>query len=623
MIIQSIRIPGYNWGNAIEFQDTQQDLIEFYLATHPSDKKAYNKNISINCILGDNWCGKSRLFGEILKKYERSIHTDGTSMYSYNKDIESRKEQGFITFNGIKHQWVMLDDWWIGSSNNWYSIHQYLLRELAKDWLMSNYFVLTCRDYLATHQGSVMRTFLDIPTITETQILFSPNQDWYTAYGWQSLDYLGKSASEGGKPNDVNDTVFSPFDSNTAKTLLDFFECLVYKSHNKDNIKDIENLANSIDQQTAKDYVNYYIDLFFALGEELWKRFQQIYNDNITEETHWFTLIETDQYTSLQRYIPLLVSVLRWENDLGIEINMLEVESNRFDDFWSFLSDILKKYIPNATQSIGDLQQSYKRLMRTAKNTPNTKKEITLRADAELSQTERNILLLPLFKLDMIFGSENHQSQKRWGYLSGWEKSILMRFIGIDKELQKLAYKMQQSVKKAPIPDIGLLILIDEPDLHLHLDWQRQYIAKLIDTFSTVPENIKMHFIIATHSPFIISDLPKENIIRMRKKEDGSTIFASYGEWQDKNTNSFGANYVDLIQSGFFDNQILMGSFAEKVINWLAIAEKKNVLEDNFQSTNDTRLVEEYLDNTENTKNIAYMKQQIGDDFLRSHLLYF
>lgn len=105
-----------------------------------------------------------------------------------------------------------------------------------------------------------------------------------------------------------------------------------------------------------------------------------------------------------------------------------------------------------------------------------------------------------------------------------------MRFIGIDKELQKLAYKMQQSVKKAPIPDIGLLILIDEPDLHLHLDWQRQYIAKLIDTFSTVPENIKMHFIIATHSPFIISDLPKENIIRMRKKEDGSTIFASYGE---------------------------------------------------------------------------------------------
>jgi len=105
-----------------------------------------------------------------------------------------------------------------------------------------------------------------------------------------------------------------------------------------------------------------------------------------------------------------------------------------------------------------------------------------------------------------------------------------MRFIGIDKELQKLIHRLPQSVKNAPTPDVGLLILIDEPDLHLHLDWQRQYIAKLIDTFSAVPENIKMHFIIATHSPFIVSDLPKENILRVQKNKDGSTTFIPYGE---------------------------------------------------------------------------------------------
>jgi len=57
--------------------------------------------------------------------------------------------------------------------------------------------------------------------------------------------------------------------------------------------------------------------------------------------------------------------------------------------------------------------------MRTAKDTPNTKKEITLQANTKLSQTEQSILLLPLFRLDIIFGSENHQNQKRWSYLSG------------------------------------------------------------------------------------------------------------------------------------------------------------------------------------------------------------
>jgi predicted ATP-binding protein involved in virulence len=53
----------------------------------------------------------------------------------------------------------------------------------------------------------------------------------------------------------------------------------------------------------------------------------------------------------------------------------------------------------------------------------------------------------------------------------------------------------------------------------LHLEWQQVYIQRLIDVFSTIPSDITMHFIIATHSPFIISDLPKENIIKLVKND--------------------------------------------------------------------------------------------------------
>jgi predicted ATP-dependent endonuclease of OLD family len=67
------------------------------------------------------------------------------------------------------------------------------------------------------------------------------------------------------------------------------------------------------------------------------------------------------------------------------------------------------------------------------------------------------------------------------------------------------------------------IILIDEPDLHLHLDWQRQYIQKLIDVFSTLPieliNPISLHFILATHSPFIISDLPAESLVLLENGE--------------------------------------------------------------------------------------------------------
>ena len=57
----------------------------------------------------------------------------------------------------------------------------------------------------------------------------------------------------------------------------------------------------------------------------------------------------------------------------------------------------------------------------------------------------------------------------------------------------------------------------------LHLDWQRQYIQKLIDVFSTLPSDIKLHFVIATHSPFLISDLPTECIIALKKDDKRNT----------------------------------------------------------------------------------------------------
>ncbi|MDR2270446.1 MAG: AAA family ATPase [Sphingobacterium sp.] len=52
------------------------------------------------------------------------------------------------------------------------------------------------------------------------------------------------------------------------------------------------------------------------------------------------------------------------------------------------------------------------------------------------------------------------------------------------------------------------LIVIDEPEISLHPEWQEKYITLLIDTF----QNYKnCHFIIATHSPQLVSRLSTEN----------------------------------------------------------------------------------------------------------------
>ena len=49
------------------------------------------------------------------------------------------------------------------------------------------------------------------------------------------------------------------------------------------------------------------------------------------------------------------------------------------------------------------------------------------------------------------------------------------------------------------------LVLIDEPELSLHPEWQVKYISLLLETFSAYRG---CHFVIATHSPLVVAELP-------------------------------------------------------------------------------------------------------------------
>ncbi len=51
------------------------------------------------------------------------------------------------------------------------------------------------------------------------------------------------------------------------------------------------------------------------------------------------------------------------------------------------------------------------------------------------------------------------------------------------------------------------LVLIDEPELHLHPKWQRNLIPALRKAFPNV------QFVLATHSPLILGDVRKENVL--------------------------------------------------------------------------------------------------------------
>ncbi|GLK73140.1 AAA family ATPase [Ancylobacter dichloromethanicus] len=57
----------------------------------------------------------------------------------------------------------------------------------------------------------------------------------------------------------------------------------------------------------------------------------------------------------------------------------------------------------------------------------------------------------------------------------------------------------------ASVIENGSLVLIDEPELSLHPEWQLKYIDLLLRTFARYHG---CHFVVATHSPMVISELP-------------------------------------------------------------------------------------------------------------------
>ncbi len=107
--------------------------------------------------------------------------------------------------------------------------------------------------------------------------------------------------------------------------------------------------------------------------------------------------------------------------------------------------------------------------------------------------------------------------------------------------------------------DDNNFILLDEPDIYLHPNWQKKFINNLINFFKINYPNKILYIFITSHSPFILSDLPKENVIFLEK---GKQVYPF-----DDGKQTFGANIHTLLSHGFFMKDGLMGEFAKSKID--------------------------------------------------------
>ena len=110
----------------------------------------------------------------------------------------------------------------------------------------------------------------------------------------------------------------------------------------------------------------------------------------------------------------------------------------------------------------------------------------------------------------------------------------------------------------------NVLLLIDEVDLYLHPEWQRKIIFNIVEELSNCFPLYSFQIIVSTHSPIVLSDIPTQNSIFLKRTDEGIDSIKV-------KTETFSSSIYNLYRDAFFlENGSAIGEYAKTYINNIA-----------------------------------------------------
>ena len=185
------------------------------------------------------------------------------------------------------------------------------------------------------------------------------------------------------------------------------------------------------------------------------------------------------------------------------------------------------------------------------------------------------ILPPPIYHLDVTFekarrragrwhGDDVWEGTKAWGdenrdsfrlsSMSSGERQVLVAISYVLYHIKNL-----QSVEKSSyrVPYHHVCVIFDEVELYFHPDFQRRFLSMLIESLSWTSIDRRrirsIHILIATHSPFVLTDVLTERTLYLRE-----------GVREKVTAQTFGGNYYDLLDNSFFFQHTAIGEISTR-----------------------------------------------------------
>ncbi|WP_430612451.1 hypothetical protein [Flavobacterium sp. JP2137] len=229
---------------------------------------------------------------------------------------------------------------------------------------------------------------------------------------------------------------------------------------------------------------------------------------------------------------------------------------------------------------------------------------------------------LAFFELDILVKKDGQKSTYPFSYLSSGEQQMINSLLTISYHLFNLESNHGTPYNKLEYKNIN--IIMDEIELYFHPNYQKNYVRELLRTLSFFNE-FSFNVIFSTHSPFILSDIPSQNVLKL---QDGLPV-------DREQINSFGANIHDLLADEFFLKNGAIGEFANfkinELVNFMYLQNKISNLNQELKNSEDEvqenfkKLLEYYKKQLlklrkYKTKEIEEVIQLIGEPLIRTKM---
>ena len=196
----------------------------------------------------------------------------------------------------------------------------------------------------------------------------------------------------------------------------------------------------------------------------------------------------------------------------------------------------------------------------------------------------------PIFEGDIIL-----HDGKNYFPMDSLSSGMIQRLNSVGSLIYHLRNLDDEQKGKALLAYDNVAVVLEEVELYYHPEYQKSYLNYLLEQIerAELSRLKRLNLIFITHSPFILSDVVRSEILCL---EDGKQATFKI--------RTFGANIHDMLKHPFFMKNGTIGNFAQKIINriivCLAIYDAKKeaglnpILLKDFVNTN--RELADYMD---------------------------